>query len=71
MFFIPSLAVYLIACHQRNLGITAALIFCILLMLLSKKISLPSFLAFVVTMGAGFVIFLKMKEIVNENIFGF
>ena len=69
MFFIPSLAVYLIACHQRNLGITAALIFCILLMLLSKKISLPSFLAFVVTMGAGFVIFLKMKEIVNENIF--
>lgn len=69
MVFISFLAIYLVACHQRNLGIVVALSFCVLLMLLTKKITFISFLTFMVSLGIGLISFLKIKGIINETIF--
>nr|WP_308628947.1 hypothetical protein [uncultured Eisenbergiella sp.] len=69
MIIIPLLAVFMVACHQRNLGVVVALSFWTLLMLLFKKISVLSFFSFVVTMGVVLIIFFELKQIINQNIF--
>ena len=69
MIFISLLAVYMVACHQRNIGIVLSLSICIFLALLFKKISILSFFTYVVLLGISIFFFLKFKEIVNENIF--
>lgn len=60
---------YLLACHLRNVGIVFALCISVTILFIAKKISIKSFVVFVLSMLICIFIFLKIKAYINVNLY--
>ncbi len=60
---------YLLACHLRNIGVLFVLCVSVVILFLTKKISIKSFVGFVVSMIVCIFMFLKVKTYININLY--
>lgn len=69
MIILSLTSVYMLACHLRNVCVVLVLCITVFALCFTKKISIKSFVCYMVSMFVCIVIFLKIRIYVNTNLY--